>query len=310
MKALVIGGAGFIGCHLVQALMDEGWKVTVIDSLEATGGNSPLPFGVDLYTVSARSAGAALFRDVDCVFYLAAIPDQKRSLDWPGEAVRENAGAVATALGKAVKMGVPRFIYASSWVVYGDHGNVSLKEHGLPWPKSPYALAKYMGEQLCDLYGDRLKKIRACSLRLFNVYGPGARKGVVARFVEQAGAGEPMTMWGGGADVRDFVHVSDAVRAFLKAEEWLRGQNEPTHEVCNVGTGVGRTVWEVAGLVSKGFGKRWPLKDHVVNVDPPDWYETVNIPHAVADLSRVKVMLGWKPKVALEEGVKKLCQSM
>jgi UDP-glucose 4-epimerase len=250
MRALVTGGAGFIGSHLVDALLDRGHAVTVVDHLD--------PAKASTYE-GAAARGARLVRadvtDVprmldafasdrpDVAYHLAAQIDVRRSVADPATDAHVNIGGTAAVLEAARHAGVRRVLLASSAGVYGDPDQLPVREDAPVVPLSPYGAGKAAAESYMAMFS-RLHGLSTLSLRMSNVYGPRqspeGEAGVVAIFCAAAGDGRPVTLYGDGGQTRDFLFVADAVEAFIRAgESDLQG-------VVNVSSGVETTVTALA----------------------------------------------------------------
>jgi len=294
LKAIVTGGAGFIGSHLVDLLLAGGHQVTVLDNL-STGRREHL----------ARHAGTAALRIVetdvadlshiqlhfaqaDWVFHLAGKAEIVPSVERPGEYLRTNVDGTFAVLEASRHAGVKRFVYAASSSCYGIPDMYPTPETADIRPQYPYALTKLMGEELV-LHWSRVYKLPAVSLRLFNAYGPRARTSgaygaVFGVFLAQKLAGKPFTVVGDGNQTRDFVFVTDVAGAFLAG-----AKSDRVGEVYNVGAGKPQSVNRLVQL----------LGGDVVHVPKrpgePDctW----------ADISKIRSHLGWEPTVSFDEGV-------
>lgn len=293
MKAIVTGGAGFIGSHLVERLVRDGHDVTVLDdfstgrpnNLRALAGRVALA-RVD---VADHEAIAPYFAGVDWVFHLAARADIVPSIQAPLAYHRANVEATVSVLEAARLAGVRRFVYTASSSCYGIADRTPTPEEAAIQPQYPYALTKYVGEQYA-LHWAQIYKLPAVSLRLFNVYGPrsrtsGAYGAVFGVFLAQKLHGRPFTVVGNGRQRRDFTFVSDVVDAFVTA-----AASDATGEVFNVGTGQPVTVNELVAL----------LQGEVVHV--PKRPGEPDVTHA--DIGRITRRLGWRPRVSFEEGVR------
>src|SRR5215469_6434154 len=246
---LVTGGGGFIGSHLVDSLLADGRRVRVLDkfpigpvNLEQHAGNSRLEIVVA--DVSRPDETLASCEGAARIFHLAARADIVASVRDPGAYFRANVDGTFNVLEAARRHGVERFVYAASSSCYGIPATYPISESAPADPRYPYALTKYLGEQLVfhwvQVYG-----LPALSLRLFNVYGPRARAngaygGVFEVFLAQLLAGEPLTVVGDGEQTRDFIFVADAVAALRAAA--VRGK---AGQVYNVGSGVPVSVNEL-----------------------------------------------------------------
>lgn len=297
MKALVTGGAGFIGSHLIDALIDRGDEVVIIDNL-STGKKENLNSEAEFHKLDIRDLEKIepLFKGVDYVFHLAALPRVPFSVEHPLEAHTNNAVGTLDVLIASKNAKVRKIVYSSSSSVYGDQEELPLKEDMLPKPNSPYGLQKLIGEEYCKLF-NKLYGLSTVSLRYFNVYGPrialeGAYALVMGAFLKQKRANEPLTIDGDGEQTRDFTHVRDVVRAnILAAESDKAGKGE----VINIGAGERHSINKIAALIG---GK-------TVNRPP----RIGDVRHTLADNSLAKKLLGWQPEVSIEEGIKELMQS-
>ena len=295
MRVLVTGGAGFIGGHVALSLAERGYEVVVLDNLERPSS---------LLLARLREAGLPVlvgdvrsFHDCggyDVVVHAAAYIDVAESVEKPVEYLENNAVATAR-VAKACAGSGALLVYMSSAAVYGEPESLPLREDHPTRPISPYGLSKLVGEQVLQVFA-RTYGLRYVALRLFNVYGPGqssAYAGVVSRFVERAARGLPPVIYGDGLQTRDFVHVRDVARAVHLCVE--RGV---VNEVLNVATGRPTTILELARLVCRlaGIGAE-PLFE---KPRPGD------IRHSYADISKAESLLGYKPTVSLEEGLREL----
>jgi len=257
MKALVTGGAGFIGSHLVDLLLAKGWEVVVIDNL-VTGQRSQVPQEavflqgdvVDSHLLSKALPGC------DVVFHLAAVSSVQDSLDRPIEVHTTNLTATLALLEASVRYKVPRFVFSSSAAVYGDTGGEPAREDMTPKPMSHYAVQKLAAEHYCRVY-HRLHGLETVCLRYFNVYGSRQRadspySGVIAKFIDAARAGRPITIFGDGEQARDFCHVKDVAAANCLAA--TQDPNKVAGRAFNVGTGIATSVNDLARLVGTTFG--------------------------------------------------------
>lgn len=296
MKQVVVtGGAGFIGSHLVERLIQEECFVTVLDNF-STGRRQNLdhlgnPKNLRIYEADIANVESVLprFKRVDWVFHLAALADIVPSIDRPLDYYHANVTGTASVLEASRQVGVKRFVYAASSSCYGVNKQYPTSETAEITPEYPYALTKYLGEQ-CVLHWGRVYKLPVISLRLFNVYGPRARTSgtygaVFGVFLTQKFYGKPFTVVGDGAQTRDFVYVTDVVDAFLKA-----AYSEEQNQVFNVGSGTPTSINRIVQL----------LGGDVVFV--PKRPGEPDVTHA--DMSRIQTHLGWKPEVTIEEGVK------
>lgn len=292
-KAVVTGGAGFIGSHIVDALIDDGWNVEVVDSLCASTGEY-VNKEATLHTVDIRSYEAleSIFKDTDTVFHLAALPRVSYSIEHPKETHEVNVTGTLNVLMAARASNVRRVVFSTSAAVYGDLEIMPLSETAEPRPLSPYALHKYVGEEYMKLFS-ALYELETVSLRYFNVYGPrldphGAYALVIGAFLKQRSEGKPMTITGDGTQTRDFIHVRDIARAnMLAATATQVGKGE----VMNVGSGKETTINELAECIG----------GEVVYVEP-----RLEPHRSVADVSRAQSLLGWNAEISLNDGIAEL----
>ncbi len=290
-KVVVTGGAGFIGSHLVDALVKEGYEVSVIDSLVA-GKKENVPAGVPLHVVDVRQADALpeLLSDADIVFHLAALPSVEYSIKNPVETHAVNVTGTVNVLA-AVRSGA-RVVLASSAAVYGNTDVPVVSEDLSAAPVNPYGLHKYVSERYLAL-ATALYGTQTVSLRFFNAYGPrldpsGPYAAVIGRFLKLKKEGKPLTIVGDGNQTRDFVHVYDIVAALMRAGE---SSSVGKGEVINVGTGHGTSVNELAAVFG---GEREYL--------PP----RAEIRTSCALVSRAKDLLDFTASVSLEDGIAEL----
>jgi len=293
-KALVTGGAGFIGSNLVDRLIDMGIDVTVIDDLSTGKKENINPKAefyecslVDLNDLNART----IFSDVDVVFHLAALARVQPSIEDPINFNKINVDGTVKVLYYANKFNVKRVVYSASSSCYGDATKYPTPETHSTNPLSPYGLQKYIGEQYCKMFSE-VYDLDTCSLRYFNVYGErmaleGAYKLVLGIFAKQMLQGLPLTITNNGNQRRDFTYVGDVVEA-----NWLAAQTEGklNGESFNIGNGSNYSVNEVADMMGgeKTYGEK--------RIEP---YQTL------ADNQKAKDILGWNPKGDLPTWIKK-----
>ena len=295
MRAIVTGGAGFIGSHLVDRLAADGHSVLALDNF-STGRPDTLAHLAGHARVRLERADVAeadrlppLFDGADWVFHLAALADIVPSIERPLDYHRANVNGTAAVLEAARRSGVTRFLYAASSSCYGIPDQYPTPEEAPMRPQYPYALTKLLGEQ-CVLHWGRVYGLPVVSLRLFNVYGRRSRTSgtygaVFGVFLAQKLQGRPFTVVGDGTQSRDFTFVSDVVDAFVTAAE-----SDVAGEIFNVGTGNPVSVNRVVELL-RGDVVRVPKRP-----GEPD--------RTHADVRKIGARLGWRPKVSIEEGVR------
>ena len=299
MKALVTGGAGFIGSHLVDALLALNHQVTVLDNF-STGRRENLAHVVDrvqLVDCNIAKTGNWVkeLKNVDWIFHLAALADIVPSIQNPDEYFRANVDGTFNILQAAKTNEVKRFIYAASSSCYGIPDQYPTNERAEIRPQYPYALTKRMGEELV-LHWARIYKLPALSLRFFNVYGTRSRTSgtygaVFGVFLAQKLANQPLTVVGSGEQTRDFTYVTDVVSALITA-----AQSQKKAEIYNVGSGKTISVNRLVEL----------LGGDIVHIpkrpgEPDCTY---------ADIQKIQNELNWQPKVEIEEGVARVVENI
>jgi UDP-glucose 4-epimerase len=295
---LVTGGAGFIGSHLVERLVEHN-EVRVLDDL-STGRADRVPDQATLVRgdVCRRETLERALRGVDVVFHAAAIADVDRSLDDPYRSHRVNSAAVVRLL-ELVRDRDLRVVVSSSAAVYGRPESVPIPESAPKRPRSPYGVQKLSMDQYARLYAD-LFGSETVALRYFNVYGPrqpsGGYAGVIGAFLRQARRGDPLTIHGDGTQTRDFVHVSDVVEANL-----LAATTDHVGEAFNVGTGRSVSVEGLADLVLEVTG----ADVDVVHESP----RSGDVPHSRADVTKARRDLGFEASTALDDGLGSLARA-
>jgi len=293
---LITGGAGFIGTNLAERLVANGYQVIVVDDLSAGTDPARLPQTVRFHKVDIRNteALAEIAKEADAIVHLAALPRVQFSIEHPKETHDVNINGTLSVLEAARAAGVRRVVYAASSSAYGDQEKLPLSLDLPPQPKSPYALQKYVGEEMMRtwsvIYG-----INTVSLRFFNVYGPhmdptGGYALLIGRFIKLRQEGKPLTICGDGEQTRDFTQVNDVVTAIVQAATLdTLGKGE----VFNIGAGGQTSVNTIAKLIG-GEVEYCPAR-----LEPK---------HTRADISVSKEMLHWEPTVTLEEGIAQLKQ--
>ena len=297
MKTIVTGGCGFIGSHIVDRLLDDGHEVTVLDNfitgrpdnLKHQKSNKRLKI-IEI-NICDEEGITPYFQGADWVFHLAAVADIVPSIQNPEIYFRSNVDGTFSVLEAARKCGIKRFLYTASSSCYGIPDLYPTSEIAETRPQYPYALTKYLGEQMVMHWG-QLYKMPVVSLRLFNVYGTRSRTSgtygaVFGVFLAQKLAGKPFTVVGDGTQTRDFTYVTDVADAFVTA-----ARSDVSNQIFNVGSG---GTYSVNLLVQL-------LGGDIVHIPKrpgePDC--------TFADTAKIREILGWKPKVSFEEGVKEV----
>jgi len=293
---LVTGGAGFIGSNLVDALLERGFTVRVLDNL-STGRRENLNPRAALYEADIRDRAnlAPAFAGVDCVFHTAALPRVGLSIEQPLETHLVNVVGTLNVLLAARDAQVRRLVYSGSSSVYGEQAHLPLAETMTPNPMSPYALQKLTAEEYLRMF-HRLYGLGGVTLRYFSVYGPrmdleGAYATVIGAFLRARREGRPLEIRGDGEQRRDFTHVRDVVRANLSAIDCTMDHGS----AINIGHGRALSVNQIADLVG---GPR-------VNVAPRPGEPR----DTLADIRRSREILAWTPEVETEAGVRELMQA-
>ncbi len=299
MKTLVTGGAGFIGSHLVDALLNEGHEVIVLDNF-STGRLDNLKHVVDKIQIvecdiSEAGKWVESFNGIDWVFHLAALADIVPSIQNPNGYFRSNVDGTFNVLEASKVAGVKRLIYAASSSCYGIPDAFPTPESAQINPQYPYALTKRIGEELV-LHWANVYKLPALSLRFFNVYGTRSRTSgtygaVFGVFLAQKLAGMPYTVVGDGTQTRDFTYVTDIASALLAAAKSFKSA-----EIYNVGSGKSISINYLVGLLEGEF--------IYVPKRPGEPDSTF------ADISKISTQLGWMPKVPIEKGVAEVLKNI
>jgi len=293
---VVTGGAGFIGSHMVDVLLENGYRVRVIDNL--TGGHSSnLKHHEDNPDLSAEwsdirdlDPGCSVFEDAKYVFHFAGIGDIVPSIEAPIDYMDVNVQGTVRTLECARRAGVEKFVYAASSSCYGLADTPTCEDHPID-PKYPYALSKYLGEQAA-FHWHKVYGIPVNSICIFNAYGPRVRTtgvygAVFGVFFRQRLAGKPYTVVGDGTQSRDFIYVRDVAEAFRAAAE-----TDIAGERFNVGADRPQTINRLVEI----------LGGDVVNI--PKRPGEPDITHA--DISKITRLLDWTPQVSFENGVNRM----
>ena len=303
-KIIVTGGAGFIGSHIVDRILREGYEVLVIDDLSQGRldnisqhlNNQNFKFIKADIRDSERIN--TIVKDADAILHQAAVVSVTRSLEDPAYTNDVNVTGTLNLLKASTNSNVKKFIYASSCAVYGDAKAPRQSEETPTSPKSPYAATKVAAENYCKTF-NRLYGLEAIPLRYFNVYGArqsyGPYSGVITNFIDRLIREEPPVIHGDGEQARDFVDVSDIVEANILALERAGVSSDPI----NIGTGTATSIKDLANLLIDITGRR--------NLKPAfDQPRTGDIRHSCADITKARRALGYEPKVPLREGLVKL----
>jgi nucleoside-diphosphate-sugar epimerase len=303
---LVTGGAGFIGSHIVEALLAQHAQVRVLDNF-VTGLERNVAHCLDRIELLRGD-----IRDLDTcrracqgaryVVHQAALGSVPRSMEDPQSTLAVNAQGTANVLAAAREAGIERVVYASSSAVYGDSAAMPKREGEEGAPLSPYALSKRMNEELADVFA-RCYGMTLVGLRYFNVYGPrqrpdGAYAAVIPRFFAACAAGEAPVIFGDGLQSRDFTFVADVVAANLAS---LRAPLAGAHAL-NIGAGATTTVLDVARTICRVSGAGVEPKHAPARAG--------DIKHSLADTERAYRAIGFRAETRLEEGLLRTVERM
>lgn len=295
MKALVTGGCGFIGSHLVDRLVRDGWQVVVLDNLLSGKSENIAQHRnsdrVEFFETDVADFSAILphFQNIDAVFHLASRGEIVPSINEPLAYHRDNVQGTINVCEASRRNNVKRFVYAASSSCYGIPESYPTPEEAEIQPRYPYALMKYLGEEIV-LHWGRVYKLPVISLRLGNVYGPrsrtsGAYGAVIGTFLAQKLNGKPYTLVGDGTQRRDFLYVTDCVDAFICA-----AASDRTNEIYNVGSDNPQTINRLIELLGKQEVVHLPKRPGEPDV-------------VYLNTTKIKKHLNWKPTISFEEGI-------
>jgi nucleoside-diphosphate-sugar epimerase len=306
-EILVTGGAGFIGSHIVDRLLDEGFKVRVLDNL-STGEKKNLVHHKNKKSFQFIEGDIRNFelvkntvRGVDAVIHEAALVSVTRSVENPLLSNEINVTGTLNLLKASVDAHVKRFVVASSCAVYGATEILPNHENLAPKPLSPYAVNKLAAENYAKVFYD-VYGLETVSFRYFNVYGPrqkhGPYSGVISNIINCLLENKPPTIYGDGEQTRDFINVKDVVEANMLA----LSKREAVGEVFNISTGEPITINKLTETIQKIMEKP-SLKPVHAERRPGD------IKHSYGDITKARTNLGYKPKVQLEKGLSELVKA-
>jgi UDP-glucose 4-epimerase len=305
MDVLVTGGAGFIGSHLVDALVERGDTVRVLDDL-FSGYRENVDGGVELVTASVADDEAVrrTIEGVEIVFHQAAHRAVLRSVEDPLATDTANVHGTLTVLKAAVDAGVRRVVYASSSSVYGGAERLPTPETAPTAPRSPYAVSKLTGEQYCRVFSE-LYGLETVSLRYFNVYGPRQRPdsayaAVIPLFIDALRRGEPPTVHGDGRQSRDFTYVSDVVAANLAAAA-ARG-DACGGKAYNIAAGEAHSLLDLLRILGEILG----VEPRPLHVDP----RPGDVRHTRADPTAAERELGFRCQVRFADGLRRTLERL
>lgn len=303
---LVTGGAGFVGSHIVDALLAEGKQVRVLDNLD-TGKQANLAHVADkIKFIQGDLRDATIVRSavqgVDCIFHQAALASVPRSVENPLATHEACVTGTVVLLDEARKAGVRRVVYAGSSSAYGNSRWASKREADLPGPLSPYAAAKLAAELYCRAFYESYG-LETVVIRYFNVFGPrqdpnGAYAAVIPRFISNMRAGQPPVIYGDGKQSRDFTYVENVVQGNLKASQAA----DVAGQVFNVAMGRSYSLLDLVDALNKILGTDFKPKFEPARVG--------DVRDSLADTSSAERVLGYAPGVSFLEGLRRTAESM
>jgi UDP-N-acetylglucosamine/UDP-N-acetyl-alpha-D-glucosaminouronate 4-epimerase len=299
LKALVTGGAGFIGSNLALALLASGHEVRLLDNF-STGHRSNLePLDAELVEGDLRSYErvAAAVSGVEVVFHQGALPSVPRSIQDPLTSTAVNVEGTLNVLLAARDAGVRRVVFASSSSVYGDAHGMPRRESQPLAPLAPYAVSKLAAEQYC-VVANRVFGVETVALRYFNVFGErqdplSGYAAVIPKFIRMMLDGRPPTIFGDGETSRDFTHIENVVEANLAAAV----EPAAAGRVMNIAVGSSHTLNELVGMLQRLLGS-----DLEPEYGPP---RPGDVSESLADVSLARELIGYEPSVELEEGLER-----
>jgi UDP-glucose 4-epimerase len=304
-RALVTGGAGFIGSHVADLFLSNGWSVDILDNL-SSGRRENVPSAAKLHVMDIRSPDAAALvgaGNFDVIAHLAAQIDVRKSVNDPAFDASINVlGAlnVVEAMRRSESAQRARLVFASTGgALYGDHATPPNVETIVKEPDSPYGIAKLATELYLSYYA-RVQGMNMAAVRFSNVYGPRqdphGEAGVVAIFCQRILAGRPLTVFGDGSQTRDYVHVSDVAAAtYAAATTSLAEPKRLDDRAFNVGTGVATSVLDLAEVLRTAAGSTTPIE--FAPKRPGEQQQSFLV------VGKAKSDLGWSAKISLEEGL-------
>jgi len=296
-KVLITGGAGFIGSHTADLLMERGIPVRILDNLSSGHRHNlpaqhPLMEFIEGDITDAATVNQAV-QGVSHCLHLAAQVSVVASLEDPAFSARQNILGFVHVLDACRQQGVQRLVYASSAAIYGEPVQLPLEETADATQCSPYGLEKKVNEDYCDLYR-RLYDFSALGMRFFNVFGPrqdpaSPYAGVIALFVDRITANQPLTVFGDGKQTRDFIYVGDVARSIVA------GLDKDTRGACNIATGNSTSLLNLIETLSELTGNR-----PAISFEPP---RTGDIVHSLANPARMNRELGVIADTSLKQGL-------
>ena len=301
MKYLVTGGLGFIGSNICRTLLEKGDQVTIVDNDDSQNNQRILDFKneVDLCEIDIRQKEQLekICTDVQGIFHNASLIDVQESYQKKEEFHSVNVIGTKNVFEIARDLDI-KVIFASSASVYGDAKTIPIDEKFERNPINPYGQTKLEGELAAELFSK--KELNVIGLRYFNVYGIGQTKtyaGVITQFLRRLKENKPPLIFGEGSQIRDFVHVNDVAEANVVAM-----QSNIENDFLNIGSGIGTSILDLARLMIKLSKKKFePVFDSALEGD---------IQFSQADIKHTKNMLGWEPRISLENGISSIMNEL
>ncbi|MDQ0300701.1 UDP-glucose 4-epimerase [Salibacterium salarium] len=298
-RYLVTGGAGFIGSHIVKALIEKGEQVRVLDNLKTGKEENISAYVHDIEWIEGDFTDLTVLKKalkgVDTVFHQGAIPSVPKSINEPMDTNHANVTGTVQLLQAAVEEKVSRVIYAASSSAYGDSEVLPKREDMLGKPMSPYAVSKYAGEHYCKAFHE-IHGLETLSLRYFNVFGPkqdpySEYSAVIPKFIHSVLRDQSPTIYGDGTQSRDFTYIDNVVSANILAAEAAHLSGE----VINIGSGEQIDLNQLVSKINKKLGKE---------IKPTYAAERVgDVKHSLADITRAEKLIGYRPNVSFTKGL-------
>lgn len=303
-SALITGGAGFIGSHLAERLVREGWRVRLLDNLSTGSWANVAHLNGSVECLTGDVRDRALCREacegIDSVFHLGALASVPTSISHPELSHDVNVTGTFNVLSAARDQGVRRFVFASSAAVYGNAEAVPTDEEQPLRPQSPYATGKATGEMYCRNFAE-LFGLETVVLRFFNVFGPrqpsAGYAAAIPCFIEAALAGRSPVVFGDGLQTRDFVYVQDIVSANVRAATAQGVSGGVFNIACGEGISLLRLLGELEKAVGKGITPEFRAP------------RSGEVRHSRADIRRAREVLGWEPRVSFSEAIEATLRS-
>jgi len=299
MNYLITGGSGFIGSHLVDRLLKENHDVIIVDrSIKYHNIPKENP-KLHLYHENILGNIGYLFKNIDIVVHLAALTRPQWSIKYPFENNEVNVGGTIKLLEYSRDNKVKRFVFLSTSAVYGEQKEYPTPESVKPNPMNPYAISKLIGEQYCKLFGD-IYGLEWNAIRPFNAYGSrmptsGIYTSAVATFINALKENKPFIKFGDGNQRRDFIYIDDLIEQIV-----LMSTSKIHGEVFNCGFGKNYSINQMLNMVRKIMGK---------NINPDEIEKQYEPSQTLADISKAERLLNWKPKIDLEEGLRRTIEN-